>query len=186
MTTLPPRLNQASAAFWLTVTMTVAVYLAIVAWSAPTISSHAGGLAIFDLRPTGYNYQDAQAFLDALSVEGRQFYLNVQHRLDLIYPPLLALTLIWAIGRLADAHRTAAVLAIFPMIAMIADLLENAAVADLLEGGSQMMTAEMVSRASWHTIAKSGATTAAMTCLMMLIVRGLYRLWIKRSGAILT
>jgi hypothetical protein len=183
MTTSSANTRPLSVAFWAFITLTFTVYLAIVLWSAPTISGYAGGLVIFDLRPTGYDYETAQAFLDALSVEGRQFYLSVQHRLDLIYPPLLAITLVWAIDRLTDTRRTTLLLAVLPLIAMVADLLENAAVAALLEGGSQAVTAEMVSRASWFTVVKSGATTVAMTCLLLLILRHLYRSWVKRNGS---
>ena len=183
MTTSSANTRLLSVAFWFFVTLTLTVYLVIVLWSAPTITGHAGGLVIFDLRPAGYDYETAQAFLEALSHEGRQFYLSVQHRLDLIYPPLLAITVVWATVRLTGARLTTLLFAVLPLVAMVADLMENAAVAALLEGGSQAATAEMVNRASWFTVVKSGATTVAMTCLLLLILRHLYRSWVKRNGS---
>lgn len=60
----------------------------------PKISAAAEGLLPFDLRATGYSEAEAQAFLTALSPEGRALYQGTQHRLDTLYPPLLALVLI--------------------------------------------------------------------------------------------
>ena len=40
----------------------------------------------FDMRPTGYTFVEAHAFLIALPPEGTTFYLNVQEKLDVAYP----------------------------------------------------------------------------------------------------
>ena len=52
----------------------------------------AGGAAPFDIRPLGYSYQDAKAFLAAIGEAGRAYYLNPQLVLDTFYPPLYALS----------------------------------------------------------------------------------------------
>ena len=72
--------------FWLTFAATIVVYAIMVVWSLPTITASADGQVPFDLRPLGYSYDEARAFLLALSDEGRHFYTAVQHRLDHIYP----------------------------------------------------------------------------------------------------
>jgi hypothetical protein len=56
--------------FWLVVAATLGVYLVMVLWSIPRISAEAGGLPVFDLRPGGYTFEEARAFLAALSPEG--------------------------------------------------------------------------------------------------------------------
>ena len=91
-------------AFWTLVAVTTAIYLVMVLWSLPKISAAAGGATPFDMRPLGYSFEEARAFLTALSSEGARFYRTVQHRLDLLYPALLAATLFFAIRALAP-HR---------------------------------------------------------------------------------
>ena len=60
----------------------------------------------FDLRPLGYDADSAKAFLQHLSPAGRDFYLNVQHKLDTAYPALLALALASGIAALAPKGRS--------------------------------------------------------------------------------
>ena len=52
----------------------------------------AGGLAPFDVRPLGYSYEDAQAFLSAIGPVGRAYYLDPELVLDAFYPPLYAVS----------------------------------------------------------------------------------------------
>jgi hypothetical protein len=52
----------------------------------------AGGLKPFDLRPKGYSYADARAFLEAIGEEGRRYYASPELVIDTLYPPLYALS----------------------------------------------------------------------------------------------
>ena len=120
--------------FWLLVGVTLAVYGAIVLWSLPHVASAAGGLAPFDMRVTGYSFADALQFVTALTPEGRDFYLNVQQRLDLFYPALESLTLFWSLAALLPRcwtfWRFAIAAAALPIA--VFDYLENHAVAAML------------------------------------------------------
>ncbi|MDA7430024.1 hypothetical protein PGB28_16280 [Primorskyibacter aestuariivivens] len=157
--------------FQVSLLLTALIYGVMVAWSLPRIAVDTGGLRPFDLRPMGYDTAAARAFLDALSVEGRRFYLGTQHMLDAAYPPLLAVTLclaavLWLPRRLILAVAVAA------LVGMAADLLENRAVAAMLSAAPVEATAEQIARASRFTIVKSGATTLAM---MLLLIGGVWR-----------
>ena len=88
-------------AFWILLVVTLAVYVVMINWSLPLIAERADGLRPFDLRPIGYDFDEAKAFLAALKPEGAEFYLGVQHKLDSIYPALLAATLFFAIVMIA-------------------------------------------------------------------------------------
>ena len=55
------------------------------------------GLQAFDMRPLGYDPEQAVVLLEALGEEGRAYYLNRQIILDTFYPALLALALINAV-----------------------------------------------------------------------------------------
>jgi hypothetical protein len=154
-------------AFWALFAVTAAIYLVMILWSLPKISAAAGGAMPFDVRPFGYSFDEAHAFLGALSPQGSAFYLNVQHRLDAAYPALLAATLFFAIRALAPGARPLPTL--FALVALpgaVFDSLENASVTAMLNAGADRLTPELVARASLWTLLKSVFTTIAMLPLL--------------------
>lgn len=149
------------------VAVTIGLYIAIVAWSAPRVAEAAGGLPIFDLRPGGYDLETARAFLAALSDEGRDFYLRVQLRLDRFYPPFMALTLAWATLRMAPAGRYRGLAALPAILAAAFDHAENALVARMLHAGPGGLTEELVESASIATQVKSLFTALALIIVIL-------------------
>jgi hypothetical protein len=174
----------ARIAFWGLIAATVALYALMIFWSIPRISAAALGLAVFDMRPSGYDLDAARGFLAALSPEGRDFYLRVQHRLDLAYPLLLALACAWSILRLAPSGWGAwrGLMALPAFLGMAFDYLENRAVAGLLHAGADGTTAAMVAEASRFSQAKAAFNTITLTTLLALIlVRVTQRLRARRG-----
>ena len=167
--------------FWAVVVATLAVYAVMLGWSIPTISDAAGGRAVFDMLPAGYSYAEAQAFLAALSPVGADFYLRVQHRLDLIYPALLAISTGWAMVRLAPHWRWRPALLLVPIPGMVFDYLENRAVAAMLSAGADGLTPEMVAQASRFTQLKAIFSTLSLGLLLVLILAWAYRRWLARA-----
>ena len=164
--------------FWLMFFVMLGVYLAMVVWSIPKIAADAGGLPPFDLRPSGYSFSEAKAFIAALSEGGRAFYLNVQHMLDSAYPALFAVVMVMAFTHLF--RRVYRVLAIGLALAGAGfDYLENAAVAVMLRAGDDRLSEAMVATASQWTQLKSGAVTMALLALLA----GLVMAWIVRRRA---
>ena len=170
--------------FWFIVAVTLAVYGVMIFWSIPRISSQAGGLAVFDMRPGGYSFEDAKAFLAALSPEGAAFYIDVQHQLDTAYPALLALTLGWSILRLAPARwgLWRWLLAATALPGMAFDYWENLNVSEMLKLGASGITPLMVEAASFHSQVKAAASTISMTILLVLLSIWVYRHF-RRRGA---
>ena len=158
--------------FWGLFSLTSAIYAAMLGWSLPIITAAAGGLVPFDMRPGGYSFADAHAFLAALTSEGATFYVNVQQKLDLAYPGLLALTLLYAIAALLPHHIRAWrwVLAVIALPVGIFDYLENHVVAQMIEAGSAGLNVELVAMASQWTVLKAGASTVAMSVLLILLL----------------
>lgn len=166
-------------AFWLVFLAMAAVYATMLLWTLPTISAAAGGLAPFDMRPLGYSFEQARAFLAALTEEGRKLYLDVQHRLDLVYPLLLAATLVLGCLLLTSSMPLRWLVIAPALLGMVFDYLENAAVADMLTAGHQQLTAELVAEASRWTLLKSLATTVAMLLVLALL---LWRVFARRRA----
>lgn len=159
-------------AFWLLLVIWLAVYAVMIFWSLPTISEAAGGATPFDLRPGGYSFDEAVAFLTALSAEGRSFYLKVQHRFDLVYPPLLSATLFFAIFLLAPANWRdwRIILAITAIPSAVFDLLENSAVEIMLNLQIEGITPEIVAIANRWTVLKGQATIVPAVIMFALLL----------------
>ena len=168
--------------FWSILAATLGVYTAMIFWSIPAISAEAGGLPIFDMRPGGYTFAEAQDFLMALTPEGAKFYLRVQHRLDLAYPALLAVATGWAMVLLLPRWRWRYLLPLVPLPGMVFDYLENRAVSVMLAAGAQGLTPEMVAQASVFSRLKAAFTTLSLGLLLILVLVWIVRRW-RRRGA---
>lgn len=157
-------------AFWIVFAAMVAVYAVMLLWTLPTISAAAGGLAPFDMRPMGYSFEEAKAFLAALSAEGKELYLRTQHMLDLFYPALLAVTLILATILLTGSGWLRWLLIVPAVAGMVFDYMENFAVGRMLEHGPDGITEALVSDASLWTLLKSVFTTVSMLAVIALVI----------------
>lgn len=158
--------------FWGLFCLTFAIYAAMLGWSLPTVAAAAGGLAPFDMRPGGYDFADAHVFLAALTREGARFYVNVQQKLDLAYPGLLAITLLLAIAGLLPRRMGAWrwVVAGVALPAGVFDYFENHAVAQMIDAGAARLSVELVATASQWTVLKAGASTVAMSAVLVLVL----------------
>ncbi len=105
------------------------------------LSRLAGGAAPFDIRPFGYSYEEARAFLDAIGAAGRRYYASPELLLDMFYPPLYAvsrgLALWWLTmpGRGRDGPwplRLRYALIAVPLAMASLDVIENLCIAAML------------------------------------------------------
>lgn len=176
-----PRLK---SAFWIIFAVTMGIYATMLAWSLPRISTAANGLAPFDMRPTGYSFDEAQTFLAALPPETTAFYRDIQlAMLDLVYPALLGVTLFLAIGLLLPQSWKAARW-ILPLIAIpgsVFDYLENRMITTMLNLGPNGISPEIVATASDYTLRKAQFTTIGMSVLIFLLAIWLWRKISARS-----
>lgn len=168
-------------AYWTLFSVTMALYATILCWSLPQVAAAAGGLVPFDLRPTGYSVDEALAFLGALTPAGSAFYKGTQHLIDTVYPPLMSLTLFFAIAALAQRLGNWRWLLAAPALPIAAfDLAENWAVDRMLDAGATGVTPQLVAEASLYTVLKSDLSTLTMSILLVvLLVRG--ALWLRTA-----
>lgn len=157
----------------ITLTTSLSVYLVMVFLTLPHIQQLAGGLKPFDLLPQGYDIAYATSFLEHIKEEGRHFYLTKQIPLDLIYPGMFAFTFavmwLWLLHKSADISETWAWLALLPILAGIADYIENIFIVTMLYTYPDISNV-IVSAASISTIIKSMATTVYFVALLFLIL----------------
>jgi hypothetical protein len=162
---------------WLTFGAMLAIYGVMVMITLPRIAAEAGGLLPFDLRPLGYSVDEAKAFLAALSQTGKDIYQSIQHRLDIVYPLLLTVTLFLAIVLTAPPSwpRARWIAAAVALPSLFFDWLENAAVRRMLEATPDTLPAELAETASRWTVLKSATGAIAMTLALLLVIGWLYR-----------
>jgi len=165
-------MSRRTIAFWLLFATTLCVYIVIVGWSVPMIASEAGGLMPFDMRPRGYSFDQAKAFLTALSPRGHEMYVGPEQRLDTFYPALLSATLFFAIYLMAPARWGGWrwLLAATAIPSAVFDYLENHAVAVMLRVGADGITPAEVAIANRWTLLKSVASTIAMVILIAFLI----------------
>ncbi len=166
-------------AYWVIFVAAFAVYAVMVVWTLPAITTEAGGLTPFDLRPRGYSLAEAQAFVDALSGRGRDLYTGPQRLLDLFYPGLLALVLLGAILTLVAGRGMRATLIVMTFIGMAADYAENYRIGEML-GWNGPLPEELVKAASTLTVTKSTMTGLVMLAVLAAVVLMAWRRWRAR------
>jgi hypothetical protein len=164
--------------FWTLFIVTMGVYATMLTWSLPTIAGASDGLSPFDMRPSGYDLQEAKALLTAMPIDVQTFYRDVQvNLLDMIYPALLSLTLFLAIALMTPSGfgRWRWVAGLIAVPIAIFDYLENASIRAMLAAGHDSLTTEMVATASQQTVVKSMFTIAAETILLVMLLLWLWK-----------
>lgn len=137
--------------------LSVASFGALVWYSVMVLKPSAGGLLPFDERVLGYTFDDAKAYLTALSNGGRAVYLVEVRILDTVFPIFLALYLGYLAMHLAGdwMHPWSRMILVLPAAGyVLMDLCENALVAEILRAGPQGITTDMVALASEFTVTK--------------------------------
>jgi hypothetical protein len=163
------------ASVWLVTLLMVAVWLAMLLVTMPHLETLTGGLKIFDMRPLGYTFDEAETLLTRLGYDGRIDYQYDQQTLDTFLPALVFLTVSgWQIvlARKLAAINTRlpnwlmAVLIIVNLIGAMADYGENGAVRQMLVAGPDALSQQMVDAASGMTLAKSLLNTLSYMLLL--------------------
>lgn len=165
--------------FWALLAAMLAVNLAMNLWVVPQIEDMSGGLRLFDMRFTGYGFDDARAFVTAIGDPGAALYLGRQFWLDMIFPPLLSAVLFLAYRWLFPGW-PGLVIGTLALTEVAFDYLENFAVAAMLRAGPDGLTPEMVATASRWTTVKWSLAAVGVLALVVGIVLKLLR---RRSGA---
>ncbi len=123
----------------------------------------------FDMRPFGYGPTQAATLLEALGVDGRGYYLSHQLALDLLYPAMLALTLIattcW-FGQLTPNRRTIRFGIALAIGSALFDYVENLGIATMIWNWPEV-SVPLVYATSTATILKSTLTTLAVLLTLL-------------------
>ena len=148
--------------------LAASVYLAMVSMTLVHLEVVSGQVP-FDMRPFGYTPAEAATLLDALGIDGREYYLTRQIPLDLLYPALLALTLsttiLWFGERTAKRRFVHIGIAVSVGSALF-DYIENLGIVAMIWSWPNVADS-LVYATSTATIAKSATTTVAVILVLL-------------------
>lgn len=162
---------------WTLPLVTAAVYAWLALYLGGQLRAQAGGAPPFDLRVFGYSFNEARAYLQALSPAGYALYQGPSAWADTVFPPLLGLTLAWWMRPYAGAFGMVCVMAAMSYVAL--DWGENHFVQRMLTAGPDLLAYADVQRASVMTKGKF----AALTLTLVLAARQSWIRWRSRPSS---
>ncbi|KKK76276.1 hypothetical protein LCGC14_2865280 [marine sediment metagenome] len=166
--------NKVSGKFVLLLfSMTNVVYISMLFYSLPTVSSYAPELVLFDMSPTGYDYATAMNLLAELGPKGRDVYLSLQLPLDFIYPALFSISysflIIWLVKRFKLLWSMCYWMAVLPIAAGLFDYAENIGIILMLLNFPEVSDV-LVHASSFFTVLKSMLTALYFVALLVTLL----------------
>ncbi len=150
--------------------LTNIVYAAMLIITIPKTMGFSNGLKLLDMMPMGYDLDYINTLFETLGEKGREVYLYNQIPLDMIYPFLFGisycLVIAYFLKKLNKLNSPLFYICLLPIIAGIADYLENIGIITMLN------TYPGISQISAFTtnifsIVKSVATTIYFVALII-------------------
>ena len=116
--------------------LTNVVYVFMLTVTIPRAMEFCNGMKLLDMMPTGYDLNYVSELFSSLGENGRTAYLTNQLPVDMVYPLLFALTYCLLLGYFLKKLNKLVVpftyLCLLPIIAGIADYLENIGIITML------------------------------------------------------
>ena len=145
------------------------------------------GMKLLDMMPTGYNSEYVYALFETLGVEGRSIYLYNQIPIDMIYPFLFgisySLLIAYFLRKLNQLNTPFFYLCFLPIIAGIADYLENFGIIHMLNNYPDLSQIAIDST-NIFSIMKSTTTIIYFIALIItLVMFGIKIAKVRKMGA---
>lgn len=161
------------------------VYGFMLVVTIPKTMAHAGGMKLLDMMPLGYNTAYVVELMTKLGEAGRKSYLYYQIPVDFVYPFLFGLSysllLAYLLRRLQKLDTWMIYFCLLPILAGLADYLENFGIVYLLSTFPALPNG-IIHITSVFSVVKSAATTGYFVILiLMLLVLGINFLMKQRG-----
>ena len=130
-------------------------------------------MKLLDMMPTGYNQDYVNELFKTLGENGRDIYLTNQIPVDMIYPLLFGLTysllLAYFLKKLNKLKHPFTYLCLLPIIAGIADYLENFGIITMLNSYPDL-TETTVNATNTFSVIKSISTSMFFIALIVVLI----------------
>ena len=153
--------------------LTNLIYTIMLMLTIPKTMAFSNGMKLLDMMPTGYDSEYVNALFEALGENGRKVYLYNQIPIDMIYPFLFGicycLLLAYFLKKIDKLNSTYFYLCFLPLIAGIADYLENFGIIMMLNNYPNLSQIS-VDVTNMFSITKSMSTTIYFVVLMITLL----------------
>jgi len=116
--------------------LTNLIYAIMLIVTIPKTMMFSNGMKLLDMMPTGYDSEYVNSLFETLGVNGREVYLYNQIPVDMIYPFLFGISycllIAYLLKKLNKLNSIFFYLCFLPIIAGIADYLENFGIINML------------------------------------------------------
>jgi uncharacterized membrane protein YfcA len=130
-------------------------------------------MKLLDMLPTGYNQNYINELFKTLGENGREIYLTNQIPVDMIYPLLFGLTytllLAYFLKKLNKLKFPYTYLCVLPIIAGIADYMENIGIITMLNSYPDL-SETTVNTTNTFSVIKSTSTSIFFIALMVILI----------------
>lgn len=167
--------------------LTNAVYAFMLMVTIPKTMGFSNGMKLLDMLPTGYNQDYINELFATLGENGREIYLTNQIPVDMVYPLLFGLTysllLAYFLKKINKLKSPFTYLCLLPIIAAIADYLENIGIITMLNNYPDLSQTSM-NATNYFSIVKSMTTTAFFVSLIItLLILGIKTIKERKTSA---
>lgn len=153
--------------------LTNLVYAFMLFVTIPKTIAYSGGMKLLDMMPQGYDFEYVNELFSKLGEEGREVYLFNQIPIDMIYPFLFGITysllIAYFLKKLDKLNTPFFYLCLVPIIAGIADYLENFGIITMLNDFPDLSMTQ-INVTNIFTLIKSLSTTLFFLILIVIII----------------
>ena len=157
---------------WLFI-LTNLVYTLMLTVTIPKTMEFANGMKLLDMMPMGYDLNYVSELFASLGENGRSTYLTNQIPVDMIYPLLFGLTycllLDYFLKKLNKLNPPFTHLCLLPIIAGIADYLENIGIITMLKSYPEL-NGTVVKTTNIFSVIKSISTSIFFVALIVILI----------------
>ena len=167
--------------------LTNVVYVFMLTVTIPLTMNFSNGMELLDMIPTGYDLNYVSELFSSLGENGRKTYLTNQIPVDMIYPLLFGLTycllLAYFLKKLNKLNAPYTYLCLLPIIAGIADYLENFGIITMLKSYPDLTEIAVKTTNSFSLIKSVSTSVFFIVLIIVLIILGFKALNRKKTSA---
>ncbi len=157
--------------------LTNAIYVFMLTVTIPKTMGFSNGMKLLDMMPMGYDLNYVSELFNSLGEIGREIYLTNQIPVDMVYPLLFGLTycllLAYFLKKLNKLNTSFIYLCFIPIIAGIADYLENFGIIAMLKNYPELTEIAVKTTSSFSLIKSISTSVFFIVLIVMLIILGI-------------
>ena len=167
--------------------LTNVVYVFMLTITIPKTMGFSNGMKLLDMMPMGYDLNYVSELFNSLGEIGQEIYLTNQIPVDMIYPLLFGLTycllLAYFLKKLNKLNTSFIYLCLIPIIAGIADYLENFGIIAMLKNYPELTEVAVKTTSSFSLIKSISTSVFFIVLIVMLIILGIKFLKRNKTSA---